>query len=71
MRIWNALLSPSPIFKLRLPPGWMAHDFRLMLQSFHRFGMIPGKDSRTTFEALIGHLLRSYRAFAEEAAANW
>jgi uncharacterized protein YbjT (DUF2867 family) len=52
-------------------PGWMAHDFRLMLRAFHRFGMIPGKDSRATFEALIGHPLRSYRAFAQEAAANW
>ena len=52
-------------------PGWMAHDIRLMLRAFHRFGMIPGKDTRATFEALIGHPLRSYRAFAEEAAANW
>jgi uncharacterized protein YbjT (DUF2867 family) len=52
-------------------PGWMAHDLRLMLRAFHRFGLIPGKDSRATFEALIGHPLRSYRAFAEEAAANW
>jgi uncharacterized protein YbjT (DUF2867 family) len=52
-------------------PGWMAHDIRLMLRAFHRFGMIAGKDSRATFEALIGHPLRSYRAFAEEAAANW
>jgi uncharacterized protein YbjT (DUF2867 family) len=52
-------------------PGWMAHDLRLMLRAFHRFGMIPGKDSHATFEALIGHPLRSYRAFAQEAAANW
>jgi hypothetical protein len=52
-------------------PGWMAHDFRLMLGAFQRFGMIPGKDSRSIFEALIGHPLRSYRAFAQEAAANW
>jgi uncharacterized protein YbjT (DUF2867 family) len=52
-------------------PGWMAHDFRLMLRAFHRFGLIPGKDSRATLEALIGHPLRSYRAFAEEAAASW
>jgi uncharacterized protein YbjT (DUF2867 family) len=52
-------------------PGWMDHDIRLMLRAVHRFGMIPGKDSRATFEALIGHPLRSYRAFAEEAAANW
>jgi uncharacterized protein YbjT (DUF2867 family) len=52
-------------------PGWMAHDLRLMLRAFHRFGMIPGKDSHATFEALIGHPLRSYRAFAQEAAATW
>jgi uncharacterized protein YbjT (DUF2867 family) len=52
-------------------PGWMAHDFRLMLRAFHRFGLIPGKDSRAIFEALIGHPARSYRAFAQEAAANW
>jgi hypothetical protein len=49
----------------------MDHDIRLMLRAVHRFGMIPGKDSRATFEALIGDPLRSYRAFAEEAAANW
>jgi hypothetical protein len=35
-----------------------------------RFGMIPGKDRGATFEALVGHPLRSHRAFAEEAAAN-
>jgi uncharacterized protein YbjT (DUF2867 family) len=52
-------------------PGWMAHDFRLMQRGFHRFGLLPGKDSRAIFEALIGHPLRNYRAFAEEAAANW
>jgi uncharacterized protein YbjT (DUF2867 family) len=52
-------------------PGWMVHDFRLMLRAFHRFGLIPGKDSRPVFEALIGHPLRSYRAFAAEAAKNW
>jgi hypothetical protein len=39
-----------------------------MLQAFHRFGLIPGNDTRATFEALIGHPLRSYRAFAEEAS---
>jgi uncharacterized protein YbjT (DUF2867 family) len=52
-------------------PGWMAHDVRIMLRAFHRFGMVPGKDSRATLEALIGHPLRSYRAFAEEAAVGW
>ena len=52
-------------------PGWLAHDLRMMFQAFHRFGMVPGNDSRRTLEALLGHPLRSYRAFAEEAAANW
>jgi uncharacterized protein YbjT (DUF2867 family) len=52
-------------------PGWQAHDFRVMLPAMQRFGMIPGKDSRATFEALIGHPLRSYRAFAQEPAATW
>ena len=52
-------------------PGWLAHDLRTMFRAFHQFGMVPGSDSRTTLEALLGHPLRSYRAFAEEAAANW
>ena len=52
-------------------PGWLAHDLRTMFRAFHRFGMVPGNDSRTTLEALLGHPLRSYRAFAEEAAASW
>lgn len=55
----------------KMMPGWQAHDLRVMLRAFHRFGMIPGQDSRATLEALIGHPLRSYRAFAEEVAANW
>ena len=52
-------------------PGWMAHDLRTMFRAFHRFGMVPGEDSRATLIALLGHPLRSYRAFADEAAANW
>jgi uncharacterized protein YbjT (DUF2867 family) len=55
----------------QMMPGWMAHDLRMMLRAFHRFGIVPGKDSRSIQEALIGHPLRSYRAFAEEAAATW
>jgi uncharacterized protein YbjT (DUF2867 family) len=55
----------------RMMPDWMAHDLRMMLRAFHRFGMVPGKDSRATLEALIGHPLRSYRAFAQEAAVGW
>ncbi len=52
-------------------PGWQAHDLRVMLRAFHRHGMIPGADARAVLEGVIGHPLRSYRAFAEEAAAGW
>jgi len=55
----------------QMMPGWMAYDLRMMLRAFHRFGLIPSNDSRATLEGLIGHPLRSYRAFAEEAAAGW
>lgn len=52
-------------------PGWQAHDMRLMLRGFHRHGMVPGQDSRAVLEALLGHPLRSYQAFAEESARAW
>jgi len=52
-------------------PGWMAHDMRVMLRAFQRFGMVPGIDARATVEGVIGHPLRTYRAFAKEAAAEW
>lgn len=55
----------------KMMPGWQARDLRVMLRAFHRFGMVPSQDSRATLEALIGHPLRNYRAFAEEVAASW
>jgi uncharacterized protein YbjT (DUF2867 family) len=55
----------------KMMPGWQARDLRTMLRAFHRYGMVPGLDARATLEALIGHPLRSYRAFAEETVAGW
>ncbi len=52
-------------------PAWQARDMRTMMRAFHRFGMVPGQDARATLEALLGHPLRSYRAFATEIAATW
>ena len=52
-------------------PGWMAHDMRVMFRAFQRFGMVPGAAARATIEGVIGHPLRTYRAFAKEAAAGW
>jgi hypothetical protein len=37
---------------------------------YNALGTVSDKGSRTIFEALLGHLLRSYRAFVEEAAAS-
>jgi len=34
-----------------------------MLRAMRRFGMFPGKDSRATFEALIGHPLAELPRF--------
>ena len=55
----------------KILPGWQARDLRTMFRAFHRFGMVRGDDSRATLEGLLGHPLRSYRAFAEEAAKSW
>ncbi|MXV44358.1 NmrA family NAD(P)-binding protein [Saccharibacter sp. 17.LH.SD] len=51
-------------------PGWQAHDLRVMFRAFHRYGMIPGADTQETLEALIGHPLRSYRAFVRETLSG-
>ena len=45
-------------------PGWITHEMRVMLRAFQRFGMVPGVDARATVEGVIGHPLRTYRAFA-------
>ena len=52
-------------------PGWQAHDLRLMLRAFHSHGMVPGADARKVLQSVIGHPLRTYRAFAQEASEGW
>ncbi|MBS1095186.1 NmrA/HSCARG family protein [Gluconobacter wancherniae] len=51
-------------------PGWMAHDFRMMLRAFHAYGMLPGTDTQGTLEAVLGHPLRNYRSFVRETLAQ-
>ncbi|WP_280109742.1 hypothetical protein [Methylobacterium sp. GXF4] len=41
------------------------------MRAFHRYGMVPGQDAHATLEALIGHPLRRYHAFAKETVAGW
>jgi uncharacterized protein YbjT (DUF2867 family) len=50
-------------------PGWMAYDMRLMGERFLTDGMVPEAGDVARLTALLGRPPRSYRAFAEEAAA--
>jgi uncharacterized protein YbjT (DUF2867 family) len=51
-------------------PGWMAYDMRLMSERFLSDGMLPETGDVARLTALLGRPLRSYRAFAAEAAAQ-
>ncbi|WP_296948540.1 NmrA/HSCARG family protein [uncultured Massilia sp.] len=50
-------------------PAWMAFDMRLMSERFLDTGMLPEDGDVARLETLLGRPLRSYRAFAAEAAA--
>lgn len=50
-------------------PPWMAYDMRLMSERFQSDGMVPEAGDVERLAALLGRPLRSYRAFAAEAAA--
>lgn len=50
-------------------PGWMAYDMRLMGGRFLTDGMVPEAGDVERLTALLGRPLRSYRDFADEAAA--
>lgn len=50
-------------------PGWMAYDMRLMGERFLTDGMVPEAGDVERLTALLGRPLRSYRDFADEAAA--
>jgi uncharacterized protein YbjT (DUF2867 family) len=53
----------------RFMPPWMAYDMRLMSERFQSDGMVPETGDVERLTALLGRPLRSYRAFAAEAAA--
>ncbi len=52
-------------------PAWMAHDLARMLGDFQREGLVPTPRAASTMKAVIGHPLRRYRHFAQEAVASW
>lgn len=52
-------------------PAWMAHDLARMFGGFQREGMVPAPQAASTMEDVVGHPLRRYRDFAQEAVASW
>jgi len=55
---------------LNFMPPWMAYDMRLMSERFLSDGMVPEAGDVQRLTALLGHPLRSYRAFAAGTAAS-
>jgi uncharacterized protein YbjT (DUF2867 family) len=51
-------------------PPWMAYDMRVMAERFQSDGMIPEAGDAERLTRMLGRPLRSYRDFAQEAAAE-
>jgi uncharacterized protein YbjT (DUF2867 family) len=52
-------------------PAWLAYDMRLMMRRYQADGAIAADGDLARLTALLGHAPRSYRDFAETAAAAW
>jgi uncharacterized protein YbjT (DUF2867 family) len=52
-------------------PAWMAFDFRLMYEHFHRTGLEISQEDLARLTALLGHAPRTFEAFAKETAEAW
>ncbi|TPG52007.1 SDR family oxidoreductase [Sphingomonas glacialis] len=52
-------------------PAWLAYDMRLMMRRYQEDGAIATDAEIARLTALLGHAPRSYRDFAEGAAATW
>ncbi len=52
-------------------PAWLAYDMRLMMRRYQDDGAIATEAEIARLTHLLGHAPRSYRAFAETAAAGW
>lgn len=49
-------------------PSAMAYDVVSMFRGFHKYGMIGSIDAIDRLSTMLGHPLRSYRAYAQECA---
>ena len=52
-------------------PPWMVFDFKMMYAYFHSNGLIATPAELTACEAIVGHPLRTFDAFATEVAGSW
>ena len=52
-------------------PTWLAYDMRLMMNRYQQDGAIATDAEIARLTTLLGHAPRSYRDFAEGAAAAW
>ncbi len=52
-------------------PAWLAYDMKLMMRRYQEDGAVATDDDLVRLAALLGHPPRSYRDFAQAAAAGW
>ena len=52
-------------------PAWLAYDMRLMMRRYQEDGAIATNGEISRLTTLLGHAPRSYRDFAQAAAAAW
>ncbi|MGH6617849.1 NmrA family NAD(P)-binding protein [Sphingomonas sp.] len=52
-------------------PAWLAYDMKLMMRRYQEDGAVATDEDVARLTALLGHAPRSYRDFAEAAAASW
>lgn len=52
-------------------PAWLAYDMKLMMRRYQEDGAVATDEGLDRLTALLGHAPRSYRDFAEAAAAAW
>jgi len=52
-------------------PAWLAYDMKLMMRRYQEDGAVATDADLARLTALLGHAPRSYRDFAEAAAAGW
>ncbi|WHS62570.1 NmrA/HSCARG family protein [Pseudomonas sp. G2-4] len=51
-------------------PAWLAYDMRLMMAGIQAFGMQAAEGTVDRLEAIIGHPLRTYEDFVQQAIAG-